>query len=101
MVVDARRIEADRLRIEVRDRGSGIPEEERARIFDMFYSVSRGDRGARQGTGLGLAICRGMIGAHGGDVEALPNEGGGTILRITLPLLEPVPAQDAHSRAAP
>jgi two-component system sensor histidine kinase KdpD len=106
VVVDARRIDRDRLRIEVRDRGPGIPEDERTRIFDMFYSVSRGDRGSRQGTGLGLAICRGMIGAHGGDVEALPNEGGGTILRITLPLLEPTPLQGTSpphtsSQAAP
>src|SRR6185312_3155321 len=50
------------LLIDVSDRGPGIPEDERVRIFDMFYSVSRGDR-APQGTGLGLAICRGMIGA--------------------------------------
>jgi len=55
----------------------------------MFYSVERGDRG-RQGTGLGLAICRGMIGAHGGSVEALPGaDGHGTTIRITLPRAEP------------
>jgi len=90
IVIDARRLDDAQLRIEVRDRGPGIPEDERRRIFDMFYSVSRGDRG-RNGTGLGLAICRGMIGAHGGEVEALPNPGGGTILRLTLPLIEPAP----------
>ncbi|MDE2307699.1 MAG: sensor histidine kinase KdpD [Xanthomonadaceae bacterium] len=78
----------DRLLIDVGDRGPGIPEEERARIFDMFYSVSRGDR-APQGTGLGLAICRGMIGAHGGSVEALPGDGRGTTIRINLPLPPP------------
>ena len=76
------------LQIDVGDRGPGIPENERSRIFDMFYSVSRGDR-APQGTGLGLAICRGMIGAHGGSVEALPGAGIGTTIRISLPL--PVP----------
>ncbi len=77
------------LRIDVRDRGPGIPEEERRRIFDMFYSVERGDRG-REGTGLGLTITRGMIGAHGGEVEALPGlDGRGTTIRITLPLIEP------------
>jgi two-component system sensor histidine kinase KdpD len=101
IVVEANRIGGDRLCIEVRDQGPGIPEDERARIFDMFYSVSRGDRSGRQGTGLGLAICRGMIGAHGGDVEALPNAGGGTILRITLPLLEPTPAHATPSQAGP
>lgn len=83
------------LRIDVRDHGPGIPEDERARIFDMFYSVERGDRG-RQGTGLGLTISQGMIGAHGGSVEALPGEdGAGTTLRITLPLIEP-PPQASH-----
>ncbi|HJR10384.1 MAG TPA: sensor histidine kinase KdpD [Rhodanobacteraceae bacterium] len=79
------RVAGDKLLIEVSDRGPGIPEDERARIFDMFYSVSRGDR-AVQSTGLGLAICRGMIGAHGGSVEALRREGGGTTIRVTLPL---------------
>jgi len=81
-----------KLLIDVSDRGPGIPEAERALIFDMFYSVSRGDR-ATQGTGLGLAICRGMIGAHGGSVEALPRDGGGTTIRITLPLPPPPDAQ--------
>ncbi|MDQ6647311.1 MAG: DUF4118 domain-containing protein [Pseudomonadota bacterium] len=75
----------EQLRIDVSDHGPGIPADERTRIFDTFYSVSRGDRG-HQGTGLGLAICRGMIGAHGGTVDALPNDGGGTIIRIVLPL---------------
>jgi len=79
------RSEAGRFLIDVADRGPGIPEDERARIFDMFYSVTRGDRGGK-GTGLGLAICRGMIGAHGGSVEALPRAGGGTTIRLALPL---------------
>lgn len=78
-------VSGEHLLIDVSDRGPGIPEDERVRIFDMFYSVSRGDR-ATQGTGLGLAICRGMIGAHGGSVAALPGDGGGTTIRITLPL---------------
>jgi two-component system sensor histidine kinase KdpD len=78
--------------IEVIDEGPGIPDAERARIFDMFYSVERGDRG-RQGTGLGLTICQGMIGAHGGRVEALAGPGGrGTLIRMTLPQLQPAPS---------
>ena len=77
--------------VEVSDAGPGIPEAERARIFDMFYSVGRGDRGA-QGTGLGLAICQGMIGAHGGRVEALAGpHGTGTTIRITLPMPQESP----------
>jgi two-component system, OmpR family, sensor histidine kinase KdpD len=77
------------LQLDVRDRGPGIPPEECSRIFDMFYTVERGDRG-RQGTGLGLTIAQGMIGAHGGSVEALHGpDGGGTLIRIRLPILEP------------
>lgn len=82
---------APALRIDVHDRGPGIPEDERRRIFDMFYSVERGDRG-RQGTGLGLAITQGMVGAHGGRVAALPGpDGRGTTIRIVLPRIEPPP----------
>jgi two-component system sensor histidine kinase KdpD len=78
--------------IDVVDRGPGIPEDERRRIFDPFYSVARGDRGG-QGTGLGLVICQGMIGAHGGRVEAFAgNDGVGTRIRVTLPASEPPPA---------
>lgn len=76
----------DELRILVADQGPGIPEAEREKIFDMFYTVARGDRGG-QGTGLGLAICQGMVGAHGGRVtvgEGL--DGRGACLTLHLPL---------------
>lgn len=83
------------MHINISDQGPGIPEDERERIFDMFYSVERGDRG-HQGTGLGLAICRGMIAAHGGWVNALPGPGHlGTTISMSLPLLEP-PCQDSE-----
>lgn len=88
IVVDAGDIDG-KLQIDVIDSGPGIPEDERKRIFDMFFSVERGDRG-RQGTGLGLAITQGMIGAHGGGVEALPGRDScGTVIRITLPHMSP------------
>ncbi|MGE8213696.1 MAG: ATP-binding protein [Stenotrophomonas sp.] len=88
--VRARQHEGE-LVIDVIDAGPGIPDDQRARIFDMFYSVERGDRG-RQGTGLGLTICQGMIGAHGGRVEALPgHDGRGTLIRMSLPMLQPHP----------
>jgi two-component system sensor histidine kinase KdpD len=86
--IDAHDVD-DRLRIDVCDKGPGIPEEERRRIFDMFFSVERGDRG-RQGTGLGLAITQGMVGAHGGSVAAMPGrDGRGTTIRLTLPRMQP------------
>jgi two-component system sensor histidine kinase KdpD len=74
--------------IEVSDRGPGIPEHEREKVFDMFYRVSHGDR-QRSGTGLGLAICKSVVKAHGGSIEALPGPDGiGTTMRLRLPLAE-------------
>jgi len=70
----------------VSDEGPGIPEEERAKIFDMFYTAARGDRGG-QGTGLGLAICQGMVGAHGGRISVADGiDGCGTCITLHLPL---------------
>ncbi|RMW11854.1 sensor histidine kinase, partial [Pseudomonas syringae group genomosp. 7] len=70
----------------VSDEGPGIPEDERAKIFDMFYTAARGDRGG-QGTGLGLAICQGMIGAHGGRLAVEEGiDGQGTRITLFLPL---------------
>jgi two-component system sensor histidine kinase KdpD len=79
------------IELTVGDRGPGIPEAERARIFDLFYSVARGDRG-RDGSGLGLAISRAAILAHGGEVRA---DGGadGTGTQICIRLPRSVPAE--------
>lgn len=70
----------------VSDEGPGIPQDEREKIFDMFYTAARGDRGG-QGTGLGLAICQGMVGAHGGHISVAEGiEGRGTCITLFLPL---------------
>ncbi|MGW7775123.1 DUF4118 domain-containing protein [Pseudomonas machongensis] len=79
-------VQDERLCFAVADQGPGIPVAEREKIFDMFYTASRGDRGG-QGTGLGLAICQGMIGAHGGNIlvgEGI--DGQGTCITLCLPL---------------
>lgn len=64
----------------VEDRGSGIVEEVRSRIFDPFFSTKG------EGTGLGLAITRQIVEAHGGSIDVTPREGGGTSFRILLPI---------------
>ncbi|WP_339560301.1 sensor histidine kinase KdpD [Pseudomonas sp. EA_65y_Pfl1_P113] len=80
----------------VADEGPGIPEDERAKIFDMFYTAARGDRGG-QGTGLGLAICQGMVGAHGGHLSVADGiDGRGTCITLFLPL----PTQPGLEREA-
>ena len=72
----------------VSDEGPGIPKDERSKIFDMFYTAARGDRGG-QGTGLGLAICQGMVGAHGGRISVAPGiQARGTCITLHLPLQE-------------
>ena len=74
------------LQIDIMDQGIGIPEDEREQIFDMFYTMQRGDRG-KTGTGLGLTIVKAIIGAHMGSIEALAGTyGQGTLIRIRLPL---------------
>ncbi|CAG1015651.1 two-component system, OmpR family, sensor histidine kinase KdpD [Rhizobiaceae bacterium] len=80
------REEDDRVVLSVADDGPGIPEEDRARIFDMFYRVRAGD-GRPGGTGLGLAIAKGIVDAHGGAirVEAARPDGGGARIVIALP----------------
>ncbi|VXC56216.1 sensor histidine kinase KdpD [Pseudomonas sp. 9Ag] len=84
---------AGTLRFIVSDEGPGVPEAERERIFDMFYTAARGDRGG-PGTGLGLAICQGMIGAHGGRVLVADGLGGrGASVTLELPL-QPQPEME-------
>lgn len=82
----AAQVRGEQLELVVADEGPGIPEAERAQIFDMFYTAARGDRGG-QGTGLGLAICQGMIGAHGGQIVVADGiDGRGTRITLCLPL---------------
>ncbi len=84
------RLDENMVVLDLCDCGPGIPKEEREKIFDMFYTMRKGDRGNLQGTGLGLAICRGMIAAHGGNVIACDGRNGrGACMRIELPIIQP------------
>ena len=71
--------------IEVRDHGPGIPEAEREKIFAPFYRL-QGSAETGRGNGLGLALVRQIARSHGGDVQCLAADGGGSLFRVTLPL---------------
>jgi signal transduction histidine kinase len=79
------RVEADErvARIVIDDTGAGIPEADRARIFEPFYRAEGAARGS--GFGLGLAIVRQIAAAHRGDVGYSPRPGGGSRFTVTLP----------------
>jgi len=67
------------------DEGPGIPEADRAHVFDMFFRVRAGDR-QPGGTGLGLAIAKGIVDAHGGTIRADAAEGAAHGARIVISL---------------
>ncbi len=68
---------------EIRDRGPGVPEDERERIFERFHRVRRGGREA-PGTGLGLAIAKQIVDAHGGALWVEAADGGGSSFFVVL-----------------
>jgi len=70
--------------ITVEDRGPGVPEDERERIFEPFYRA-RGTRETGEGVGLGLALVRQIVEHHGGSVRCVPRTDGGTRFEVTLP----------------
>lgn len=71
--------------LEVEDRGPGIPEEERARIFGRFQRGAA--QGLAPGLGLGLALVAEVVAWHGGAVDVLAGTTGGSRFRVRLPLL--------------
>ncbi len=67
---------------EVRDTGTGIPDDVRDRIFDPFFTT----RAVGEGTGLGLSVSDSIVEAHGGEIEIESRVGEGTVFRVLLPV---------------
>jgi signal transduction histidine kinase len=73
----------DAVRIEVEDRGKGIPPEETERIFEPFYRVDRGR--PSDGLGVGLALAAAIVRQHGGSIDVSSTPHVSTVFRVTLP----------------
>jgi PAS domain S-box-containing protein len=78
IVIGASPLDASVVEITVADRGPGLSDEVRSRLFEPFVSTKH------NGMGLGLSICRSIVETHGGNLRCDPNPGGGAIFRFTL-----------------
>ncbi len=80
----------DFVEIAVRDRGIGIPESEKNKIFDKFYRGKQASSVSPTGTGLGLTLVKHIVDAHGGDVIVQSRPGEGSRVSIIFPCREGV-----------
>ncbi len=87
----AQKIEDKFARIEIADRGIGIPSTDLPHVFDRFYRAdkSRLTEGTQRGTGLGLSISRFLVEAHGGTISIESREHEGTTVTVRLPVIHP------------
>ena len=71
--------------VSVSDNGPGIPDDQKPRVFDMFYCGANKVVDSRRSLGLGLALCRSIVNAHGGQISVTDNVPQGTVFTFTLP----------------
>ncbi len=79
------RAAGDRVVLEVRDTGVGIPEQELPRVFERFHRIEGSRARTHEGSGIGLALVHDLVGLHGGTVDAESRPGAGTTFRVSLP----------------
>jgi PAS domain S-box-containing protein len=78
----------DNVRISVRDHGSGIPAQFKARVFEKFAQADAGDVRQKVGSGLGLSIVKQIVTRLGGTIGFQDASGGGTVFHVDLPVWE-------------
>ena len=87
----------------VRDRGIGIPREQKDQLFERFYRARNASAASYGGLGLGLYIVRDIVERHGGRVWAENNDGAGATFHVALPLASAparLPVEGPHSADA-
>ncbi len=78
--------EVHSIRIEICDRGPGIPADQAEAVFQPFHRLETARSSRAGGSGLGLAIARQLAIKHGWTIQLLPRDGGGTVARVDLPI---------------
>ena len=76
--------------VRIADRGPGIPDKEKEKIFDKFYCGQHKIADNRRSLGLGLFLCKAIVEAHGGTIHVEDQEPHGAVFVFTLPLGEVV-----------
>jgi hypothetical protein len=88
------RLEAERIRLEVRDNGIGIDDKLLPRVFDLFTQGGRGPDREGGGLGIGLALVKTLVALHGGEVRATSGGvGTGSTFTVWLPARTAAPAR--------
>jgi K+-sensing histidine kinase KdpD len=75
-----------KIRIEIADHGSGIPNDEKQRVFGKFYRMGNEETRSTRGTGLGLYITWNVVRLHKGEITIRDNRPCGSIFAITIPI---------------
>jgi signal transduction histidine kinase len=81
--------------LSVADEGPGVPDAEKARVFERFHQTTVGRAARSRGVGLGLAICRHIVAAHGGVIWVADHEPKGAVFCVLLPGPADVPVETA------
>lgn len=82
------RLQGNMAEVSVADNGSGVSENAKAHIFEMFYTDATKAADSRRSLGLGLALCKSIITAHGGMIKVEDNQPHGARFIFTLPAKE-------------
>jgi two-component system, NtrC family, sensor histidine kinase GlrK len=88
------------LELDVADSGPGIPVEDRAHVFEAFYTGRASKSSAVKGTGIGLSVVLEFVSAHGGTVQIVDGEFPGAHFRISMPSKPADNEPKAHAHAA-